>query len=214
MTTAAKPAVSLLIIDDNPGSLELLSSALAQHGLEILTASDPETGLDLVHDRRPQIVLTDLVMPRMSGLEVLERIDGVRSVDRRDPDDRALLDRIRRRSDQERRVRLSEQAGLDRGAARAHRQAGRGRAQAPAHAATRRRDAGERGVRRHRRPQPADVGNVLAHPPRGAALPRAADHRRDRHRQGSGRAGAAQAESGVVGPLRGAELLGRGGDAV
>jgi DNA-binding NtrC family response regulator len=74
MTIAAKAAVSLLVIDDNAGSLELLSTALAQHGLEILTASDPETGLDLVHERHPQIVLTDLVMPRMSGLEVLERI--------------------------------------------------------------------------------------------------------------------------------------------
>jgi DNA-binding NtrC family response regulator len=74
MTTVSKPAVSLLVIDDNPGSLELLSTALAQQGLEILTASDPETGLDLVHEKHPQIVLTDLVMPRMSGLEVLERI--------------------------------------------------------------------------------------------------------------------------------------------
>jgi DNA-binding NtrC family response regulator len=74
MTTAAKPAPSLLIIDDNPGSLELLSTALAQPGIEILTAADPETGLDLVFSRRPMIVLTDLVMPVMSGMEVLERI--------------------------------------------------------------------------------------------------------------------------------------------
>jgi DNA-binding NtrC family response regulator len=73
MTAAAKPAISLLIIDDNAGSLEMLSTALAQQGVEILTASDPEAGIDLIHDRRPQIVLTDLVMPRMSGLEVLER---------------------------------------------------------------------------------------------------------------------------------------------
>ncbi|HTS77219.1 MAG TPA: sigma-54 dependent transcriptional regulator [Bryobacteraceae bacterium] len=73
MTAAAKPAISLLIIDDNAGSLEMLSTALAQSGVEILTASDPETGIDLIHDRRPQIVLTDLVMPHMSGLEVLER---------------------------------------------------------------------------------------------------------------------------------------------
>jgi DNA-binding NtrC family response regulator len=68
------PSVSLLIIDDNVGSLDLLSSALAQPGLEILTASDPEEGLDLVHSHHPQIVLTDLVMPHLSGLEVLERI--------------------------------------------------------------------------------------------------------------------------------------------
>ncbi len=72
MTSAA--SVSLVIIDDNPGSLELLSSALAQEGLDISVASDPEAGLDLVYDRHPQIVLTDLVMPGMSGMEVLERV--------------------------------------------------------------------------------------------------------------------------------------------
>jgi DNA-binding NtrC family response regulator len=68
------PAVSLLIIDDNTNSLELLSSALAQPGLEILTASDPEQGVDLVYNKHPRIVLTDLVMPHLSGMEVLERI--------------------------------------------------------------------------------------------------------------------------------------------
>ena len=74
MASARKPSVSLLIVDDNPGSLELISSALTQPDLEILTASDPEQGLDLVFDRHPQIVLTDLVMPHLTGLEVLERI--------------------------------------------------------------------------------------------------------------------------------------------
>ena len=67
-------SVSLVIIDDNPGSLDLLSSALAQEGLDISVASDPEAGLDLIYDRHPQIVLTDLVMPCMSGMEVLERV--------------------------------------------------------------------------------------------------------------------------------------------
>jgi len=71
---SARSALSLLIIDDNLGSLEMLSNALAQPDLEILTASDPEEGLDLVHSRHPQIVLTDLIMPHMSGMEVLDRI--------------------------------------------------------------------------------------------------------------------------------------------
>ena len=74
MASAAKSAISLLVIDDNPGSLELLSNALAQPGLEILTASNPKEGLDIFCNRRPQVVLTDLVMPHMSGMEVLERI--------------------------------------------------------------------------------------------------------------------------------------------
>jgi DNA-binding NtrC family response regulator len=74
MSDGRNAAISLLIIDDNSGSLELLSTALAQPGLEILTASDPLEGLEMVHSRRPHIVLTDLVMPNLNGLEVLERI--------------------------------------------------------------------------------------------------------------------------------------------
>jgi len=70
----ARPALTVLVIDDNPGSLELLSSALARPELEVITASDPEEGLELVHSRHPQIVITDLVMPGMTGLEVLDRI--------------------------------------------------------------------------------------------------------------------------------------------
>ena len=66
--------VSLVIVDDNVGSLELLSTALEQPGLDILTATDPEEGLDLVYQKHPQIVLTDLVMSKMTGLELLERI--------------------------------------------------------------------------------------------------------------------------------------------
>jgi DNA-binding NtrC family response regulator len=66
--------VTLVIIDDNLGSLEFLSAALAQEGLTIFTAHDPEEGIEIVYRERPQIVLTDLVMPGISGLEVLERV--------------------------------------------------------------------------------------------------------------------------------------------
>lgn len=68
------PAVSLLIVDDNPASLDLLATALEQPEVTILTAGDSEEGLDLVFEKHPDIVLTDLVMPKMSGLELLERI--------------------------------------------------------------------------------------------------------------------------------------------
>lgn len=68
------PLARLLIIDDNLGNLELLSSALRRDDLEILTASDPEEGVDLVLSHHPQIVLTDLVMPKLSGIDVLDRV--------------------------------------------------------------------------------------------------------------------------------------------
>ena len=64
----------MVIIDDNVGSLEMLLTALSREGLEILTASDPNEGLELVYARHPAIVLTDLVMPNLNGLQVLERV--------------------------------------------------------------------------------------------------------------------------------------------
>jgi DNA-binding NtrC family response regulator len=66
--------ITLVIIDDNPGSLELLSTALAQEDLTIFTAQDPEEGIEIVYREHPQIVLTDLVMPGITGLEVLDRV--------------------------------------------------------------------------------------------------------------------------------------------
>jgi DNA-binding NtrC family response regulator len=66
--------VKLAAIDDAPESLELIDAALACDGLQIFTDTDPEEGLDTVFRERPQIVLVDLMMPKMSGLEVLERI--------------------------------------------------------------------------------------------------------------------------------------------
>src|SRR5581483_9379255 len=71
-----EPRLSLVIIDDNPGSLEMLSSALYREGLDIFTADEPNKGLDLVFTKHPAIVLTDLVMPNMNGMQVLWRITG------------------------------------------------------------------------------------------------------------------------------------------
>jgi len=68
------PPIKLLAIDDDPLSLDLVSDALADHGLQILTADDPERGLELVRRERPAIVLSDVVMPKMNGMELLSRI--------------------------------------------------------------------------------------------------------------------------------------------
>ncbi len=68
------PTVRLVAIDDTPSNLELLSESLRQEGLAIFTETDAEEGLELVYREHPQIVLLDLMMPKMTGLEVLERI--------------------------------------------------------------------------------------------------------------------------------------------
>lgn len=67
-------AVRIVVIDDNPGSLELLSTALARPGVAVYTALNPEDGVDQVRRLDPQLVITDLVMPRMTGIEVLQQV--------------------------------------------------------------------------------------------------------------------------------------------
>lgn len=74
VSTQTQQQISILIIDDNAGSVEMLAAALARTEVRILTATDPEQGLDLVYTHRPRVVITDLVMPRLTGLEVLDRI--------------------------------------------------------------------------------------------------------------------------------------------
>ena len=64
----------LAVIDDDPANIKFVRFVLANEGLEIHSASDAQSGLDLIHQIRPQIVLLDLVMPGVQGMEVLQKI--------------------------------------------------------------------------------------------------------------------------------------------
>jgi DNA-binding NtrC family response regulator len=69
-----REAIRIVVIDDNPGSLELLSTGLSRPNVEVYTALNPAEGLGLVRKLRPQLVVTDLVMPQISGLDVLREV--------------------------------------------------------------------------------------------------------------------------------------------
>jgi len=75
MTTMSP--LKLLAIDDDAKNLEIITLALQRDGLEIMTAEDPEEGFEIFLRTRPKIVLLDLVMPKVSGIEILERIVSV-----------------------------------------------------------------------------------------------------------------------------------------
>lgn len=72
--TSSGNSMAIVIIDDNPGSLEYLSNALAGKGLVIFTAPNAQQGLDLIYAHRPRVVLSDLMMPGMTGLDVLRHV--------------------------------------------------------------------------------------------------------------------------------------------
>ena len=66
--------IKLLAIDDEASSLEFIEDALARPELEILTSVDPEDAWRMIRRHHPEIVLLDLRMPKMSGMDLLERI--------------------------------------------------------------------------------------------------------------------------------------------
>ncbi|HTA56716.1 MAG TPA: sigma-54 dependent transcriptional regulator [Candidatus Baltobacteraceae bacterium] len=68
------PRVPLLAIDYDAANLQLIRDALEDAPLEIHTASDPQSGLEAFKSIRPRIVLVDLMMPIMSGMDLLERM--------------------------------------------------------------------------------------------------------------------------------------------
>lgn len=69
--------ITLLAIDDDPRTLALIAATLEQDGLEILTCEDPEKAVAIVRHRLPRIVICDLVMPKLSGMEVLHQIASI-----------------------------------------------------------------------------------------------------------------------------------------
>ena len=66
-------AQRVLVVDDEPDMVENCTRILRRAGLKCLTATDPKEGLALVETERPDVLLTDVKMPGMDGLEVLRR---------------------------------------------------------------------------------------------------------------------------------------------
>ena len=68
----AKPHI--LIADDHPQGVELLEAYLDKDDYEIRTAADGEETLALVRDWQPDLILLDIMMPKISGFEVCKRV--------------------------------------------------------------------------------------------------------------------------------------------
>ncbi len=64
----------ILIVDDDPAILSMTRRTLEAAGHQVLTAQDGETGLQLIAQHRPAVVLLDVSMPKLDGFEVCRRI--------------------------------------------------------------------------------------------------------------------------------------------
>ena len=72
MQPTAPPRI--LIADDNPQGVELLEAYLAGGDWDIRTAADGEETLHQVRDWQPDLILLDIMMPKISGFEVCKRL--------------------------------------------------------------------------------------------------------------------------------------------
>jgi len=64
----------ILIIEDEPALLRALADSFRFESYEVLTAQDGEMGLRLVKDKKPDLLILDLMLPRMSGYDVCRRL--------------------------------------------------------------------------------------------------------------------------------------------
>lgn len=65
---------NILLVDDNPDKLKLLEAALRLAGYHVSTACDGEEALAVIDSFQPDLVITDVMMPRMNGYELVDRI--------------------------------------------------------------------------------------------------------------------------------------------
>lgn len=74
MSTSMSERGRVLIVDDDRRVLDLLVELLELEGYEVASASDGAEGYDMVHSFGPDVVLSDVVMPRVTGLELCRRL--------------------------------------------------------------------------------------------------------------------------------------------
>lgn len=63
-----------LVVDDDPDSLSMVSSALEANGMTVIVAKDGQTAIDLVGRVNPDVILMDAIMPEMDGFETCSRL--------------------------------------------------------------------------------------------------------------------------------------------
>jgi CheY-like chemotaxis protein len=66
--------ITVLAIDDDPVNLKLAAEVLQADGHDVIRAADAEQALRLLDQHAPDLVLTDIAMPGMSGLELTRRL--------------------------------------------------------------------------------------------------------------------------------------------
>ncbi len=66
--------MKILIIDDEQSILKMYTAPFEAKGDEVMTALEGETGLKFARDQHPDVILLDIIMPRVNGLDILKTL--------------------------------------------------------------------------------------------------------------------------------------------
>ena len=69
-----KKDIKILLVDDEPDILEIVGYNLSQEGYQIITASNGAEGVNKAKAKKPQLIILDVMMPEMDGIEACEQI--------------------------------------------------------------------------------------------------------------------------------------------
>src|SRR5258708_34870294 len=69
-----EPKSKILVVDDNPDKLSLLETDLSMAGYNVSTATDGDEALSVINTYQPDLIITDVMMPRMNGYELAQQI--------------------------------------------------------------------------------------------------------------------------------------------
>src|SRR5213592_2487302 len=80
MMAATSEKSRVLVVDDEPQITRVLRTVLSSHGYQVRTAAEGEAAMSNFTEWRPELVITDLYMPHMDGVELCRRIRQVSTV--------------------------------------------------------------------------------------------------------------------------------------
>src|SRR5215469_15386231 len=69
-----KGTLKLLVVDDDSQNLNLIKDALARQDVEVHTCTESEKARELFQKVRPRVVLLDIVMPKLNGIDLLKQL--------------------------------------------------------------------------------------------------------------------------------------------
>jgi len=75
-------AKKILVVEDDPDIVKLLKFNLEQEGYQVSIAEDGEVGLKKAREERPNLILLDLMLPKMSGLEICRILKGAKETEK------------------------------------------------------------------------------------------------------------------------------------